>query len=256
MTLRIRFLWVWTLPLWGGVGGGLLSSCDDTPDLYHEYQSTDVRGWQRSDTLTFEFTPRTSGKKSTPNVGEIKGALSVAVRTLDTYPYRHLPLRIEVEELLPLLRRTTIVRQMSPDSVLLHADTIRCRRPSARHSPAPHPARAARRHPPPQFRPAPPLAHQPPSARPRAAGYHRHRRASPAGNASSMIGRGKRKGRKTKKITQLSHVFFSRRNLRNTQKKDEELVVKIIKRRLFFKDNSDNLKQLFYSFPRISEISA
>ena len=133
MTLRLRFLWVWTLPLWGGVGGGLLSSCDDTPDLYHEYQSTDVRGWQRSDTLTFEFSPRTSGKKSTPNVGEIKGALSVAVRTLDTYPYRHLPLRIEVEELLPLLRRTTIVRQTSPDSVLLHADTTTCLVQRIRH---------------------------------------------------------------------------------------------------------------------------
>ncbi|MBQ3781682.1 MAG: hypothetical protein II801_07815 [Bacteroidaceae bacterium] len=117
MTRRLRFLWVWTLPLWGGVGGGLLSSCDDTNDLYHEYQGTEACGWQRSDTLTFIISPKTTEKDS------IEGSMSVAVRTLNTYPYRTLPLRITLQELLPLRLRTTIRRQVTPDGTLVHADT-------------------------------------------------------------------------------------------------------------------------------------
>ncbi len=100
-----------------------VSSCDDTNDLYHEYQSTEARGWQRSDTLTFIIIPKMAGKATSHYEGEIEGGLSVAVRTLDTYPYRTLPLRITMQELLPLRLRTTIRRQVTPDGTQIHADT-------------------------------------------------------------------------------------------------------------------------------------
>lgn len=101
-----------------------LSSCDNMTDFYHEYRSTDVRAWQRSDTLTFIVNTQTVGKESSPyDEGEIEGDLSVAVRTLDTYPYRSLPLRITIQELLPLRLHTTIHRCVTPDGTLLSADT-------------------------------------------------------------------------------------------------------------------------------------
>ena len=95
-----------------------LSSCDDVKDLYHVYQSTNARGWLRNDTLTFLVAYFDTTDTSPQTV-----SLSVAVRTLDTYPYRTLPLRITIQELLPLQLRTTIHRQIRPDSTLIYADT-------------------------------------------------------------------------------------------------------------------------------------
>ena len=118
MSRRIRFLRIWILLLWGGVGAGILSSCNDATDLYHVYQSTDVRAWMRSDTLTFLLTHFEDTDTLPQTV-----LLSVAVRTLDTYPYRHLPLRITLQELLPLRLHTTIHRRITPDGTLLQADT-------------------------------------------------------------------------------------------------------------------------------------
>lgn len=100
-----------------------LSSCNDVTDLYHEYRSPDARAWQRNDTLTFIVDLQTSRQESSPTGKEIEGILSVAVRTLNTYPYRTLPLRITLQELLPLRLRTTIRRQVTPDGTLLRADT-------------------------------------------------------------------------------------------------------------------------------------
>lgn len=104
----------------------LLTSCEKTflriPDTHATtyYQSTDARGWHRSDTLTLNIPPQNpSADSDTPRPYD----LSLRLRLIDTYPYRNLQLKFTVQELYPLRRRFTIRRTVDPQGHILHADT-------------------------------------------------------------------------------------------------------------------------------------
>lgn len=111
----------------------LLAACDSpvTPPsptpLYHHYHSTDPLHWQASDTLTFIIPAQQPAAQNypahhTPSTGQLHDA-TIAVRLLETYPYRKLRLSVNVQELLPRILRVTIHNTLNPDSTILRSDT-------------------------------------------------------------------------------------------------------------------------------------
>lgn len=78
-----------------------LNSCGkDT--LYHTYHSLPLYGWGRVDTLCYEYL-------ATDSLGEGTGMVMVEVRHRSDYPYRNLPMLLQV---------------LQPDSTLMCSDTL------------------------------------------------------------------------------------------------------------------------------------
>ncbi len=80
----------------------LLAGCIDPHTAYHNYRSTPLEGWPKTDTLCFALPPLDSTRTY---------HLTVAVRSARHYPYRNLWLVVEQSDTLGLHR---------------HRDTLNC----------------------------------------------------------------------------------------------------------------------------------